>query len=94
MDEKQGGGAFGVYWRALRTPQRAQLLAQLGPSASAVKFIASGRRGMSVEMAARLEAAMQHVDGIAPLTRMDMRPECASCPHRACGLVLAQGGAQ
>lgn len=93
MSENKQGGAFGGYWRGLKTAERAQQLRYMWPSASAVKFIASGRRGSPVETATRLEAAMQHVEGVKPLQRFDMRPECASGPHRACGatLVPAQG---
>lgn len=91
-DEKND--AFGRWWASANKAQREQLLAQMGDSASAVRHIAAGRRQMSVCMAAKLEQAMLAVNGIEPLTRTEMRPECASCPFARACLVPAQGGAE
>lgn len=87
--------AFGRWWSSANKKQRDQLLAAMGSSAGVVRHIASGRRPASVAMTAKLEQAMLAVDGIEPLTRADMRSECANCPFaQACRLVPAQGGAE
>lgn len=86
------GGAFGQWWRRANKAQREALCAALGQTASVARHLAAGRNTMSVAMAVKLEAATLVVDGIEPLTRTQLRSECAECPYvLACARAAEEG---
>jgi DNA-binding transcriptional regulator YdaS (Cro superfamily) len=80
-------------WLARATPAQREELARLCSSSAAdIYQLATGRRNVSAEKAADIEAATQTMKQLPPVLRTSSCKACASCPFAArCADVPVQG---
>lgn len=75
---------LGALWRTLDTKQRERFASLAGTTAGSLRHVVEGRRGISAELAVKLEKAAIRI-GVAMISRTELNAACSKCEFaRAC----------
>lgn len=77
-----------AFWRGMTPDQRVRFAALVHSTVGSLRQIVEGRRGISSEMAVKLEKASVHMHTDVVLNRMDLNATCRRCEYaRTCTAV-------